>query len=179
MVNPDILDSLSVVGITEGRAFISAEYFENVDKDTNTTRNVILENPVDSGVFAAISAPRVIPTGSVVVQGYKNVTIDTAGTAMTTVNSRTDGTDDPVVDLSYDVEFSGGTSFPRQEFPSGSAGTFGASGGTESVDNAILVGPGDNFLTQIENISPITINCTLEYTFSETLEKNIPSAWSP
>lgn len=179
MVNPDILDSLSVVGITEGRAFISAEYFENIDKDTNTTRNVILDNPVDSGVYAAISAPRIIPTGSVTVQGYKNVTIDVAGTVMTTVNSRTDGSDDPVVNLSHSVEFSGGTQFPKQEFPSGSSGTFGASGGTESVDNAILVGPGDNFLTEIDNISPVTINVTAEYTFSETLEKNIPPAWSP
>lgn len=179
MVNTDVLETLSVIGIAEGRAFISAHWFENVDKDGDTTRNVVIENPDGSGIYAALSAPRIVPTGSVTVQAFKNVSVDADGTTLDTVNSRTDGNDNAVCDVQRGVTYSGGTSFPKVEFPSSSGNTFGDTGGTETTDNAILVAPGDNLLTEVENISPATINITVEIAFTETLEKNLPSAWSP
>lgn len=175
MVSPDVLPNFAEVGIIEGRSFLTGKFFENVPKGTgDTDRNLIIENPSDSGVYLVLSGPTIIPTGATTTTPVKNVD-NITGSTLDTDNPRTDGSDNSEAIVYEDASFTGGTEFFTSELPSGQANKQA----TISNQNAFIIAPGDNLVTQVDNTSAATINISIQLAWVETLEKNLPPAWSP
>lgn len=175
MVSPDVLPEFASIGIIEGRSFLEGTWFENVAKGTgDTDRNLVVENPADSGVYLVLSGPTIIPTGACTTTPTKNVD-NISGTELDPVNPRTDGSDSALGIVYEDATYTGGTELFTSELPSGQANKQA----TATNQNAFVIGPGDNLVTDVNNISAATINISIQLAWIETLEKNLPPAWSP
>lgn len=169
MVGPELVTNISTVGITEGNSFITGWRFVDVPKTGDTDVNILIENPVDSGVYVVVAAPNITVSAAATTTPTRNVTVDTAGTELETVNPRTDAGNTSNAVVSREVEFSGGDQFFTSELPSGQKASVG------TTQNAFIIAPGDNIVTVIDNVSSETIDASVEITFTETLEKNIPA----
>lgn len=176
MVSREVYESLSNIAATEGRGFVSLHFEEDLSKDDGSDRtNLYIENPDASGIYVILSAPIVTSDRVVEIDAYKNVTKDVAGTTEPTINQRTDGSDSSVANVEHNIQYSGGTFFGVDQAPGGGFNTAGFT----TEDDAILIAPGDNYLVDVQNISAATIDVGIKFKFAETLEKNIPPAWSP
>lgn len=176
MVSREVYENLSNVAAVEGRGFVSLHFAKDVSKDEgNDTTNILIENPDASGIYIILSAPIVTSDRAVETKGIKNVTKDVAGVTEPTINQRTDGSDNAIANVEHEVQYSGGTSFGIEQSPGGGFSEVGFT----TEDDAILIAPGDNFLVMAQNISASTIDIGIKLKFAETLEKNIPSPWSP
>jgi len=168
MVGPELVTNISTVGILEGNSFISGYRFTDIDKTGDTDRNIIIENPSDSGVYVVVAAPNITVSAAATTTPTRNVTVDTAGTAIDTINPRTDADNTSNANVFREVEFSGGDQFFTTELPSGQKASVG------TTQNAFIIAPGDNVVTELTNVSTETIDASVEITFTETLVKNIP-----
>lgn len=170
MVGPELVTNISTVGLIEGNSFITGYRFTGISKTGDTDRNILVENPQGSGVYVVVAAPNITVSAACTATPIKNVTIDTAGTELDSINPRTDANNAANANVYREVGFSGGDEFFTTELPSGQKASVGA------TQNAFIIAPGNNALTEVTNVSQEAVDVSVEITFTETLAKNLPDA---
>jgi hypothetical protein len=151
----------------EGAAYSTGKYFSAV-LDTET-RNVLIENPANSGKVLFPSAA-FRAGGQILFHKVDSPTIDTAGTTVDIDNRRiANGTS--VARVESEVAFSGGNGWTRKV--SGGAKEGGGLAPSKSRDFDILLDEGERVVYQLENVSGAETKATIDVDYVEIEREKI------
>jgi len=132
-----------------GRVFSVRENWNGIGD--GTSRNIVLTNPPDSGISMLTTSPNFAAEQAAFVEKIQNVTIDTAGTAITPLNKKVGDSRTSEIAAETGGSYSGGTSRGISTIGSNTGG--GGAGAIGDVDLALEIPPGNNVQYRIESDS--------------------------
>lgn len=145
----------------EGSAYSTGDYFSAVLD--GETRNVLIENPANSGKVLFPSA-FFRSGGQITFHKIDMPTIDTAGTTLQTDNRRiANGTS--IARAESEVTFSGGNVWTKKISGGAQSGAGLAPGDARDFD--ILLDEGERVVYQLENVSGAEIKASIDVDYTE------------
>lgn len=124
------------------------EASQRITLDAGGTESIVIDDPGTSDEKASILAFVISNEATISVDFYKDATIDTSGTEMFVMNSKTSEEDTTPINFEYGGSYSGGTKIGEDFFP---AGTKNQSSGAKTNDIRRIVTPGDTVRYEFTN----------------------------
>jgi hypothetical protein len=170
MVTREVVSTISLqVQLEEGNRYTRS--FVTSDVGDGDTVTFYIENPSGSGQAILFDPPVQNAGGKILVTSYKNPTLDTQGTTLTTPNARFDQPENANANAfgSEATAISGGVELGETLAGIAQVGRVSAAPG-DSESAAFLLLPGDSFGTEVLNDSNSTIDISSAVAFIEVPE---------